>query len=229
MYGWMRRQEEQGMEPIRITITGSVARIEGYPDAAKVIMVTGANCRNLADLSLHDADLQFALESLDALNEEGMPSHVRESLWRSAIVHFFKCFQHSKSRKLLDGKTIYASAAPEVTANFEFLKKLRNKHLVHDENPFAQCAIGAILNNGKKDLKIARVFAANFFLATLNPDRVSQLHSMALDALAYVRREMDLLIEQITQELEAKKYEELLAMPQLSQTAPTLDAAGKPR
>jgi hypothetical protein len=217
------------MESIRITITGSVARIEGYPDTVKVIKVTGPSCRKLADLSLHDADLQFTLESLDALDEKGATAHVRESLWRSAIVHFFKCFQHSASRQLLDAKIVYDSDPPELMKNFALLKNLRNKHLVHDENSYAQCDVGAILNNGKKKLKIERVFSVNLFMATLNPDHVQQLRSMAHHALAYVRREMDMLIERITQDLETKKYDELFAMPSLTQTSPTVDAVAKPR
>lgn len=86
---------------MELSVIGSEARLKGFPDSEKVIRVTGANCRKLSDLALHDADLSFALESLDAVNVEGASAHVRQSLWRSAIMHCFKCFQHSESRGLL--------------------------------------------------------------------------------------------------------------------------------
>ena len=65
----------------------------------KVIRIKGPEARKLSDHALHKADLDFALECLHQIN--GMPEigHVlRQALWRSAVVHFMKCFGGSESK-----------------------------------------------------------------------------------------------------------------------------------
>jgi len=87
------------MEHFEISQQESSLHIEGFPDAVKVIAVEGGRSKRLADLALHKDDLEFADSCLDAINvspEE--PFVIREALWRSAIVHFMKCFGDSGAR-----------------------------------------------------------------------------------------------------------------------------------
>lgn len=81
---------------------------------------------------------------------------VRQSLWRSAIVHFGKCFGKSASRFQLNPNAIWKGNQSALEA-FKYYKDLRNKHVVHDENSYAQSIPGAILNNGKKPYKIGDI------------------------------------------------------------------------
>lgn len=91
--------EMQIMEYFPVTKTSQGFQIEGFPEAVKVVRITGRDRQRLADLGLHKRDLDFALECLTAINQvPEQPGIVREALWRSAIVHFIKCFGKSKSR-----------------------------------------------------------------------------------------------------------------------------------
>src|ERR1700690_1101730 len=108
------------MEQIQLRQTDSSRlQIEGFPDAVKVVKLTGPKAQRLADLSLHCSDLRFALDSLRELNVVGLSEHVRESLWRSAMVHFYKCFGSSQSRFSLDAASIYKGQPPEAMMNFD--------------------------------------------------------------------------------------------------------------
>jgi len=81
------------MEHLRISQTDLGLHIEGFPDAVKVIRVDGPHAKRLADLALHESDLEFAADCVEAINhapEE--PLVLRQALWRAAIVHFMKCF-----------------------------------------------------------------------------------------------------------------------------------------
>ena len=48
------------MDHFAISKTGSGLYIEGFPDAVKVITITGPDAKRVADLSLHKEDLEFA-------------------------------------------------------------------------------------------------------------------------------------------------------------------------
>jgi len=142
------------MEHFEISQQESGLHIEGCPDAVKVIAVEGWRSKRLADLALHKDDLEFADSCLDAINvspEE--PFVIREALWRSAIVHFMKCFGDSGARFQLSSVKILNGELPEVSMAFEYFKDLRNKHFVHDENSYAQSLPGAILNR-QRDKKL---------------------------------------------------------------------------
>jgi hypothetical protein len=81
------------MERFSITKAGDVFHIDGFPDAVKVLRITGPKSQRLADLALHRADLDFVLECLVATSRQPDEGNVvRQALWRSAIVHFIKCF-----------------------------------------------------------------------------------------------------------------------------------------
>ena len=116
------------MEHFSITKTAQGFHIEGFPEAVKVLSISGPKVRRLADLALHKSDLDFALECLTSINEVAeKPSVLRQALWRSAIVHFVKCFGESESRFNLNPKKVYKGD----TGAFEpywYFNSLRNKH-----------------------------------------------------------------------------------------------------
>ncbi len=217
------------MEPIRISHTGSELRIEGFPDGVKVVQLSGPKAQELADLALHRSDLQFARDSLDALNNAALSEHIRESLWRSAIVHFFKCFQNSASRSSLKTDDVYKDTPPEAMMNFVHFKHIRNKHLVHDENSYAQCVAGAILNDGTKTFKVEKIFASNVYAATLDDAQYSNFRIAVQRALGWVEGRFDEVCAELTRDLEATPYAELFAMPALTVTVPKVEELPHPR
>jgi len=217
------------VESIGIKLVDGALHIEGFPDAVKAIQLSSAKAKRLADLALHRSDLSFALQSLEALNSGTVSDHVRESLWRSAIVHLYKCFQDSASRSSLAAAAVYSSAPPEAMLNFVHFRHLRNKHLVHDENSYAQCLPAAILNDGTKDHKIERILASTVLAGTLGQDEYSNVHRLIDRAIDWVDRAFDALCAELTAELESIAYADLLVMPDLTVDTPKLEDLARPR
>jgi len=77
------------MEDIAITHNENTFHIEGFPDAVKVLKITGPKSRRLADLALHKADLDFSLVCLETINSTpSEPYLLREVLCQAALIRF---------------------------------------------------------------------------------------------------------------------------------------------
>lgn len=217
------------MEHFEISKTPKGFHIEGFPDAVKVIRIDGPKARRLADLALHKSDLDFALECLKNIN--GVPDQpyvLRQALRRSAIVHFLKCFGASNSRFSLDSKKVYKGDAGAMYP-FRYFDNLRNKHLVHDENSYAQCLPGAVLNKKEADHKIAQIVCSSFICDTLSEADYSNLHLLISRAREWVVGQFDTLCSVITADLESEPYEVLIERQAVTYTVPGPDEVSKQR
>jgi len=204
--------------------------IEGFPGAVKFIKLDIPGARRIADLGLHKADLEFASECLASINDcPSEPSTLRKALWSSAIVHYAKCFGGSKARFQLDFSAVYKGEPPEAKLVFDYFKDLRNKHVVHDENSFAQSISGAVLNAQDNPDKIAKIICFSAIAQTLVQGNYSNLKLLVDKALAWVVAEFDRCCERATSELEKLSYEELLAKESVQYTAPSADEVASSR
>ena len=211
------------MEHFTISKTEAGLHIEGFPDAVKVVVIDGQEAKRLADLSLHKADLEFADACLNAINQAPEePKIMREALWRSAIVHFLKCFGNGARFQLAPQK-LYKGEPPETLLAFNYFKGLRNKHLVHDENSYAQSIPGAVLNNGKKEYKIEKIVCFSAIGATLEQGNYGNLKLLIQKARVWMVSEFDVLCECLAAKLEKESYEKLLARDALTYRVPTVD------
>lgn len=218
------------MEFFELSQRESGLHIEGFPDAVKVIGIDGPRSKRLADLALHKDDLAFADSCLDAINlSPEKPSVIREALWRSAIVHFMKCFGDSGARFQLSATKILKGEPPEALMAFEYFKHLRNKHFVHDENSYAQSLPGAILNPKTKSCKIEKIVCFAAIAKTLGQENYGNLKLLIQKTHSWVIAEFDQLCDTLTAELELEPYESLLKKESLTFRAPTNDEIQKNR
>ena len=206
------------MEPLNFIKTPGSFHITDYPDAVKVIGLTGAEARQLSDYGAHLFDLDFATSCLAAINEEE-DFMVREALWHSAVIHFIKCFQFSKTRLKLREEVVYESDSGARTA-FTYVKNLRNKNIAHDENAYSQCLPGAVLNRPDANLRVPKVMFLTAVASTLGPEDWSNLHMLATSARDWIRGRVDDLSDVIARELNQLSYEELDSRPVLEYSKP---------
>jgi hypothetical protein len=206
------------MEQFPLTNTDTGVHIEGFPTAAKLVALKDKQAERLAHLALHRHDLQFALDCLARINETG-DDILREAAWRSAVLSFVKCFVGGSRRSQLDMKAIYPGSN-DAKAAFSYIKNLRDKHFVHDENGFQQCHPGAVLNQPGVNPKVLKIVTVAVFGVSLEQSAYNNLHKLATDALEYVVREYDKNANGLTAKLEAEDYDELVGRPSMSYTIP---------
>jgi hypothetical protein len=216
------------MERFQVSQTDSGLHLEGFPDVVKIIRVDGPHAKQLADLALHESDLEFAANCVEGINKAPeKPPVLRQALWRAAIVHFMKCFGDS-ARFQLSEKKIYKEKSTALTA-FAYFKDLRNKHFIHDENSYAQSLPGAVLNNGTKSFKIEKIVCFNVIGDTLDQNNYGNLSLLIQEARTWVAAEVDTLCNLITTDLEAENYERLLSRDSVTITVPKIEETGKRR
>lgn len=217
------------MEDYPITRIEGSLHIEGFPDAIKLIRLDD-QARRISDLVLHRHDLEFADQCLDAINKvNNEPSVIKEALWRSALIHYAKCFGNSAARFQLCSIKIYKNESPESMQVFEYFLNLRNKHVVHDENSYAQIIPGAVLNKGDKAYKIEKILCLEVHADTLGQENYSNLKLLIQKALAWVIAEFDTCCAIVTKELEAISYDNLLSKEDVNFRIPTVTELGKNR
>lgn len=211
------------MEHFEIAKTEEGLHVEGFPDAVKLLKLDGPKSKRLADLSLHKTDLDFALQCLEQINEVPQEPYIlRQALWRSAVVHYIKCFGGNESRFSLVITQVY-NKDEGATEAFEYFKNLRNKHFVHDENSYSQCLPAAVLNKKEMDHKIAKIVCLSVTGDTLTQGNYSNLHLLVTLAHKWVVTQFDQLCDHLTEDLESEQYEALLSRDSVTYTGPKVE------
>jgi len=206
--------------------------IDGFPDAVAAISISAIVpelARELADMALHQSDLRFAQDCLNLLQATPGPKTVREALWQSAIAQYCKCFDEKskarstalKMRKILD-----AGLARD---NHRYFITLRNKHLAHDENPYAQALPAAVVAPPTKGYRVEKVVVTTFRTNTLNDAAYGGMSLLVKSALDWANARFDELCALITEELEKRDYQDLLSQPGITYRAPTFEEFDSPR
>jgi hypothetical protein len=208
------------MEPY-LTREGESLALHGLPDTVKIIALEGALARHLADLTLHQTDLHFADDCLDAINfaPADLPI-IREGLWRSAIVHVMKCFGSSASRSSLPEKKILKGHSPEAAIVFDYFKNLRHKFIVHDENAWSQAIPCAGLNDGSKEQKVEGIVCLGLTGQTLDEPNYANLKLLIRTSLIWTATQFDEVKLKIKAELEKSSYDDLARRHPPSYRAP---------
>jgi hypothetical protein len=167
---------------LAVTLQGSQLHIEGYPDAVAIKRIDDPIAKQLQAMHLHFSDLQFSRTALaEILTLDRLASTLLvEALWVSAIARYFKCFGGSKARSQLSAKKTLMGhdGADQV---FEYFRDLRDKHIIHDDNPYSQAFAGIALNARDAEFKVADIVAL-----ALNAFTVDEFHLQSFVQLVAV-------------------------------------------
>ena len=197
------------MEHFEIELTASGFHISGFPDATKVIRLSGHKAQQISELTSHRNDLLIALASLQAIN--GVALDIL-----------------SKARSRLDPKKVFKGDGDALEV-YDYFRSLRNKHVAHDENAFVQCIAGAVLNRPGAQYKIAKIVCFSAVADTLDQASYSNLHKMVTETLSYIDTRFGSLCDSLTEELEARLYVELAAMEEMTYSKPGPEDVDKSR
>jgi hypothetical protein len=206
-----------------------------HPNPAKAIAIPEHLAAPLVNLALHRTDLSRAHECLVELQsnypvpEGTWMGTVARALFNAALGSTMKCFQHSDSRtEKLDATTIVgADTSDPVRAAFDLLKKLRNKHVLHDENDWMQAIPLAIVAQPGYAPVVSDIDC--LVMEGNDTAHIGQLAEVVDVALAWVNKKMDAQTEVIRADLSARSYAELNALPEPSGTVPFTGSIGRRR
>ena len=146
-----------------------------WHDALQQVQLAGHIAKRLADLSLHQYDMDFC----ERLLKEYGPRFVGEyddlsrALWIAVLTKFVSCFRSSDARGLLNEGKVYGSN-PKASQAFDWILNLRNKHVVHDVNSYYGATAFAWL---EQDGNVRQVGAMTY---------VTRLDPALVDALRYL-------------------------------------------
>jgi hypothetical protein len=207
------------MEHLQMTRSPTGVHVEGFPDADRIVRVeTGGDARRLADMGAHLTDLEFARECLRAINETRLDQRIiRTALWRSAIVHFAKCFGDNNARGQLTRAQVYGAKEQNSKLVFDYFINLRRKHVVHDDNGFLQTIPIAVVNKEGVTPRIPKVACATVVADTLDQSHWANLDTLITRAIVYVAEQVDELCARIAIRLEAEDRKSLATYPTFDQ------------
>lgn len=218
------------MKTLGTTLQGDKIHIDGYPDCVAFKLIDSNDTRQLRDMTLHQVDLRFCLSVLNELVQINLrhESIVASGLWMAAIASFYKCFGSSKARARLFAEDILSGQTYHLSV-YEYFKKLRDKHFVHDENAYTQVVAGVAINDEHCANKIGDVITSVVVKSTVDDGHVIPFADMVRFVLESVDMVVDGLHHKIAADCERMSRVELLALPDAAFVAAGGDDVGTNR
>lgn len=195
---------------------------ENSPSATKkLLQLSGPKARTLEEFSLHGHDLTASLQLLEALNNKALSTEVRKGLWYHAITIFYKCFKHSDARRRLWPQIVFAKR-PDLMPAYNFFLNLRDRHIVHDDNPYIKAYVGVYVHKENDTYTVEDVVSSVAILDILDENRWRAFRELVQHTLDWNHAEKRRLQMLLKKECEEKSPEELNSLKELSITVPTL-------
>jgi len=218
------------VKPLHFTVTDGRFHIEDYRDAVALKRIDTPVARQLQAVTLHQFDLSFCRDALVAIARLNRAENVLtvEGLWVAAIARYFKCFGGNKSRSQLSAKKIL-KAHPGAEAVFTYFQDLRDKHIIHDENPFTQAFTGVAVNGAEAQYKVADIISLAFNAFTVDDAHLTQFTQLVDVTLEWVNAKRDEFHNALGRKYEQWSHQDLLALPDIQYTVPTADVVGVKR
>ena len=195
---------------------------ENSPSATKkLLQLSGPKARTLKEFSLHHHDLTSSLQLLEALNNTSFSNEVRKGLWYHAITVFYKCFKHSDARRRLWPQVVFAKR-PDLMPAYNFFLNLRDRHIVHDDNPYIQSYVGVSVSVENDKYTVEDIISNVAVFDILDENIWRTFRELVQHTVDWVHTEKKRLQALLKKECEEKSPEELRNLKELSITVPTL-------
>lgn len=191
----------------------------------KLLQLSGPKARTLEEFSLHGHDLTASLQLLEALNNKALSSEVRKGLWYHAITIFYKCFKHSDARRRLWPQVVFAKR-PDLMPAYNFFLNLRDRHIVHDDNPYIKAYVGVYVNKNNDSYTVEEIVNHVAVFDILDESRWRIFYELANYAIEWTEKEKTRLKNLLQIECEKKTSEEFDSLKELAITVPTLNQVG---
>jgi hypothetical protein len=206
--------------PTGFRIQAEELHVEGYPDAERLVKLSTTIGKRLADMRLHQSDLEFCERVLQIMGNAiptAEPSNdLSRALWICALTKFYSCFGNSGSRAELNPKKVYAGS-PDALKAFHYYKHIRNKNVVHDENNYAYATTGVVLGSGGD---VEDILSLQAQIMTDNRENGQNLYNLVDAARKYVSSQVNAILAKAFAEAHALSPEQRKALPAMQFSAP---------
>ncbi len=192
----------KNLEPIAIKLLNGNFHIDGYPYATSLKKIPPTPFgSHLADLRLHQLDMIFcknAFQKFGTLLSSTDYSLELDIYWIAILTKFYSCFKKSKARTALKKQDVFKNDMNALQA-FNSLEAMRDKHIVHDENPLNTSISCVVLGDCNK---IIDVFS--LMMKAHHPDNgtAQNLYNLIDHTIKYVNFEIDKCIKECFKWLE---------------------------
>jgi hypothetical protein len=209
------------LKQLKFTMQDNKIHLEGYPDAVALKLIEDPLSRDLRAISLHQVDLSFCQQALFAIPtlDKSRDTLLIEALLVSSIARFFKCFAPNRARKQLSAEKILKGQKGAMLV-FNYFKNIRNKHIIHDENPYSQSFVGVALMKPESHYKVADIVSMVFNAFLVDDEHFTSFSHLVGFTLSWVTAKRDELHSLLGKNYEQIPYDELLALPDVKWTAP---------
>jgi hypothetical protein len=206
-----------------ITVTEGNLHIDGYPAARRFVKLSAHPFgQKIADLRLHQSDLMFCAQAMQQYglhlkqpmpNDCQQPSNLMDiKIYEIAILtKFIGCFKKSKGRKRLVKEDVFAGDVNAMTS-FRYFESLRDKHIVHDENPLQDVVVGVVLGENNEVIDIISLGKKMQHDISGYLNEAQNLYNLIDHTLKYVTGEIDKNLKSCFEWLRKMQSEQLSKM-----------------
>ena len=193
---------------------GESPGLDTAPDGAHCVRIEGTDAVRLSHLSMYRDDLMVARSCLDFLGGAAIaPPLIGDALWRSAIVHYGKCFGTSRTHFRLPVRRILPD--PTALVAHQYFMELRNRYVVHDERRYGTVLPGAVIAAPNAAQSVDAVTYVNLNDETLTPSNQRLLDVLVESTRAWVEEQHDRVTERLLAQLRGLPREQLERMQPL--------------
>jgi hypothetical protein len=112
---------------------------------------------------------------------------------------------------------------------FQYYKDLRDKHIIHDENPYSQAFTAVALNTKDSQFKVADIVSLSMNILTTDKEHIQSFSQLVQFTYEWVKIKHEELHNKLGAEYEKKDYETLLLLPDVIYQKPNADKVSEKR
>lgn len=172
--------------------------------------LTGPVAQRVAALSLHHFDISFCERILNEHHSKFVNEYndLSLALWISVITKFMSCFQYSKARPPLDPQNVFGANSTTLQ-DFQLIRAMRDKHVVHDENSHYNAAAFAWIKPNGDVYGVGPMIA----VARIDPTLVEKIRNLVARAQDYIQNEMEEAGKELLDQVQAMSLDERTTLP----------------
>ncbi|MGY2992885.1 hypothetical protein [Mesorhizobium sp. URHB0026] len=215
----MTKSAESSFSDPKVRVVDGGLHIDGYPDAAYLVLLKSKKAKRLVRLRAHQSALIFcerAMQELGAIPEDR--SIAREAVLVGVAVKFFSCFGQNAVVGPLSANRVF-TAMPDARECYAYWKDIRDKHIVHDESALTFEGTGLVLGSGGD---LHDVLSMKVSIEITDREHAQLLYDLIDHTLKHLEKEVSDLLPAVFEEAAAMTADERLSLPCMSFTKPNL-------